>query len=114
MWIAVIVLFCTGVVLITGEPERSLGNWVFQVKMGLLVTVLLVTVGFSRVVNHNLDSWDEAPPHQITAKLTGDFTGIVGGDCRRGPLDRLRFVAKTCYGQRTSASRRLLEEFFLS
>ena len=71
MWVAVIVLLCTGVVLITGEPERSLGNWVFQVKMGLLATVLLVTVGFSRTIKHNLDSWERAPTHQLTAKATG-------------------------------------------
>ncbi len=71
LWVAVIVLFCTGVVLITGEPERSLGNWVFQVKMGLLVAALLVTVGFSRVIKHNLDSWEQAPTHRLTAKLTG-------------------------------------------
>lgn len=71
MWVSVIVLFCTGAVLIVGEPERSLGNWVFQVKMGLLVTVLLVTLGFTRVVKRNLDSWEQSSTHQLAAKLTG-------------------------------------------
>ncbi len=76
MWVSVIILFCTGVVLITGEPERSLGNWVFQVKMGLLVTVLLVTVGFNQMIKHNLDSWEQSPTHQLTAKLTG-FVSLI-------------------------------------
>jgi len=71
MWIAVLVLFCTGVVLVTGEPERSLGNWVFQLKMGLLVTVLLVTVGFRQVLKHHVEAWEQAAAHPLAARLTG-------------------------------------------
>ena len=60
MWIAVLVLLVTGAVLITGEPERSLGNWVFQVKMGLLASVLLVTLGFKQMLRQHVDTWDRA------------------------------------------------------
>ena len=60
MWVAVLVLLVTGAVLITGEPERSLGNWVFQVKMGLLASVLLVTLGFKQMLKQHLDTWDRA------------------------------------------------------
>ncbi|MDP9085045.1 MAG: hypothetical protein M3N50_14970 [Pseudomonadota bacterium] len=68
MWIAVLVLLCTGTVLIIGEPERSLGNWVFQVKMGLLASVLLLTVVFRQVLKRQADAWERP---QWAAKLTG-------------------------------------------
>ena len=71
MWVSVLVLLCTGAVLIVGEPERSLGNWVFQVKMGLLASVLIITLVFSQVVRRNIDSWEKSATHQRTAKLTG-------------------------------------------
>ncbi|MDP8984553.1 MAG: hypothetical protein M3N97_05825 [Pseudomonadota bacterium] len=68
MWISVLVLLCTGAVLITGEPERSLGNWVFQVKMGLLASVLLLTVVFKQLLQRHVDAWERP---QLAAKLTG-------------------------------------------
>ena len=68
MWISVLVLLCTGAVLITGEPERSLGNWVFQVKMGLLASVLLLTVVFKQLLKRH-GNGGERP--QWAAKLTG-------------------------------------------
>jgi hypothetical protein len=71
MWISVIVLLITGVILITGEPDRALGNWVFQVKMALLVTVLLLTVGFNRILKRNSSFWEAPSTHQGAAKVTG-------------------------------------------
>ena len=68
MWISVLVLLCTGAVLIIGEPERSLGNWVFQVKMGLLASVLLLTVVFKQLLRRQVDAWERP---QWAAKLTG-------------------------------------------
>lgn len=68
MWISVLVLLCTGAVLIIGEPERSLGNWVFQVKMGLLASVLLLTVVFRQLLRRHVDAWERP---QLAAKLTG-------------------------------------------
>ena len=39
---ALIVLLLTGSVLIIGEPSRSLANWVFQVKMILLLSAIAI------------------------------------------------------------------------
>jgi hypothetical protein len=39
---ALTVLLLTGSVLIIGEPSRSLANWVFQVKMILLLTAIVI------------------------------------------------------------------------
>jgi len=39
---ALAILLLTGSVLIIGEPSRSLANWVFQVKMILLLTAIVI------------------------------------------------------------------------
>ena len=54
MWLSVIVLLITGLILITGEPDRALGNWVFQTKMALLIAVLAISWGLNRVLKRDL------------------------------------------------------------
>lgn len=46
MWGAVTVLVATGTVLIIAEPVRELINSIFWVKMGLVVMLVLISVGF--------------------------------------------------------------------
>src|SRR5258707_10457064 len=43
IWWPLIVLLLTGIVMIVGEPPRSLKNPVFQLKMPLLVAALVAT-----------------------------------------------------------------------
>jgi hypothetical protein len=43
IWWALPVLLVTGVIMITGEPARSLKNPIFQLKMGLVITAIAVT-----------------------------------------------------------------------
>jgi hypothetical protein len=43
IWWPLIVLLLTGIVMIVGEPPRSLKNPVFQLKMALLVAALVAT-----------------------------------------------------------------------
>jgi hypothetical protein len=43
IWWALLTLFASGLVMIIGEPARSLANWVFQLKMSLLVVAIIVT-----------------------------------------------------------------------
>lgn len=71
MWLSVIVLLITGVILITGEPDRALGNWVFQTKMALLVAVLTISWGFNRVLKRDLTAWEKGSTHETAAKVTG-------------------------------------------
>jgi hypothetical protein len=44
IWWALPVLAATGLVMIVGEPVRSLENPVFQLKMALLVSAIVVTL----------------------------------------------------------------------
>jgi hypothetical protein len=43
IWWPLLLLLATGIIMIIGEPARSLKNPVFQLKMGLLVSVLILT-----------------------------------------------------------------------
>jgi hypothetical protein len=47
IWWTLPVLLLTGVIMIIGEPARSLKNPVFQLKMGLLVAALGVTAFYA-------------------------------------------------------------------
>ncbi len=49
---ALIVLLLTGSVLIVGEPSRSLANWVFQVKMILLLSAIAIFFGIKKLSHH--------------------------------------------------------------
>lgn len=44
LWRALILLFITGSILVTGEPGRSLVNPLFQIKMALLVVAIVLTL----------------------------------------------------------------------
>ena len=49
IWWALPVLLATGVVMIVGEPARSLANPVFQIKMLLLLGAITVTVALRKL-----------------------------------------------------------------
>src|SRR5579871_6638305 len=61
MWGALIVLFCSGLLLIIGEPRRELTNIMFQIKM-LLVLCAIVVIGlFQRSAIRRPDYWNREP-----------------------------------------------------
>jgi hypothetical protein len=59
VWWSLPVLLVSGLILIIGEPARSLTNPFFQLKMGLLITVLIVTVLSQRPLNRDTAFWDD-------------------------------------------------------
>jgi uncharacterized membrane protein len=73
LWGALLVLAASGCILIVGEPKRSLGNAVFQLKMGMLATAVIVTLAFHALLKRDLasGSTDLAPAHLAVAKITG-------------------------------------------
>ena len=84
LWGALLVLLVSGGILVIGEPERSLGNFVFQLKMALLLIAVAVTLGFRGLLIRDLSggSTDLRPEHGLSAKLLGGvslclWVGIV-------------------------------------
>ena len=57
-FIALVVLLLTGAVMITGEPGRSLENWVFWTKMATLLVALTVTLAFAAPMLADRDYWE--------------------------------------------------------
>jgi hypothetical protein len=58
VWVAVVVLLCSGTILIIGEPGRELRNTVFWTKMSLLAAALILTLIFQTVLRRNNTFWD--------------------------------------------------------
>ena len=79
LWGALIVLAASGCILIVGEPKRALGNVVFLLKMCMLATAIVVTLGFQSVLKRDLASGgsDLAPAHVSVAKITGLLSLIL-------------------------------------
>ncbi|MFZ1990976.1 MAG: DUF6644 family protein [Alphaproteobacteria bacterium] len=48
VWRALIVLLLTGIVMVTGEPGRSLVNSIFQIKMALVIVAAVLTFFLQR------------------------------------------------------------------
>lgn len=58
IWCAVVVLACSGSILIVAEPGRELLSQVFWVKMTLLVCALAVTGAIHYAVNRGTQFWE--------------------------------------------------------
>ncbi len=58
VWWTLPLLLASGLILIIGEPARSLANYFFQLKMFLLVCVIIVTVLLQRPLKHDPLYWD--------------------------------------------------------
>ena len=58
IWWPLIVLLLTGIVMIVGEPPRSLKNPVYQIKMALLFAALVVTAVYQVTLRRHPDFGD--------------------------------------------------------
>ncbi len=57
---AIIVLLVSGSILIVGEPDRTLANWVFWTKMSLLAVGLFLAALVWIPTSHDHSYWDAA------------------------------------------------------
>lgn len=62
VWWGLLVLLCTGILLVIAEPARELLNPAFWTKMFLIATVALATLWFQHSVRRNIALWD--PSHE--------------------------------------------------
>jgi uncharacterized membrane protein len=77
IWTALIALVITGTLLLIGEPKRSLLNPVFQAKMAMLATMIVVAAVFQRSIYKNKDAWDETLKARPAARLIGGVSLLI-------------------------------------
>ena len=69
IWPTLVVLLCTGVTLIIGEPARSLQNAAFQFKMVTLIAAMTLTFFLQRPLRTNAAYWEETGRRRVLVKL---------------------------------------------
>ncbi len=62
LWWALLVLLLTGVIMVTGEPRRSLQNSAFILKMGLVLMAVGLTASMQLPVKKNANFWQDRKP----------------------------------------------------
>lgn len=74
VWVALLVLLCSGSLLIIGEPGRELLNTVFWIKMSLLATAVVLTGTFQIVLHRSKNFWEH---HRAVAVLLGSVSLVI-------------------------------------
>ena len=77
IWWGLLALAVTGVTLITGEPVRSLTNPAFQIKMGLLIAAVAITLVFQRTVRRHAPAWEAPGPAAGTIRAAALATLLL-------------------------------------
>jgi uncharacterized membrane protein SirB2 len=67
IWWALPVLLVTGIIMIVGEPVRSLENPIFQLKMALVLTAIAITLGYQAPLKKNPVFWHVSGVHRTAA-----------------------------------------------
>jgi hypothetical protein len=74
IWWTLPVLLVSGMLLIAGEPVRSLENWIFQMKMTLLVAAIIVTVAGQAPLKKDSAYWDATSARRGALRLIALFS----------------------------------------
>jgi hypothetical protein len=78
IWTALCVLLVSGMLLTITEPARELLNWVFRIKM-LLVLVLAGTMLMVQMrMRRNPEYWTESPMRRFAARAVGIGFMVMG------------------------------------
>ena len=69
IWWTLPILLASGMLMITGEPVRSLENWAFQLKMLLLIAAIVVTLSYQVPLNKDAGFWESTSGRRGAIKL---------------------------------------------
>ncbi len=77
IWWTLPILLVSGSMLIVGEPVRSLENAFFQLKMVLLLTVIIVTLGYQAPLRKDAGYWDATSGRRGAIKVVALFSLLL-------------------------------------
>jgi hypothetical protein len=77
MWRALAVLLATGLVMIIGEPERTLSNVTFWIKMALVSTGVLASLGLRKPLLRPSNPTDNAPAKVLAWTLLALWVAVI-------------------------------------
>jgi len=77
MWRALAVLLATGLVMIIGEPERTLGNAIFWIKMALVSAGVLASLGLRRPLLRPASSPGKSPAKVLAWALLALWVAVI-------------------------------------
>jgi len=77
MWRALAVLLATGLVMIIGEPERTLSNVIFWIKMALVSGAVLASLGLRRPLLRPATPPDKAPAKVLAWALLALWVAVI-------------------------------------
>jgi hypothetical protein len=80
IWTALCVLLLSGILLTITEPARELLNWVFRVKMLLVLALAAMMLMVQTRMRRNPEYWTESPMRRLAARAVG-MAFIVIGAC---------------------------------
>jgi magnesium-transporting ATPase (P-type) len=78
VWITLGVLLLTGILLTITEPARELLNWVFRLKMLLVLALAGLMLLVQRRTRRNPQYWTESPLRRNSARAIGIVTVLIG------------------------------------
>lgn len=71
IWGAFVVLVLTGLTMVVGEPDRTLTNWVFWTKIGLVACALVLSAVLHLPLAGNPFAWERGRRRGVAALLAG-------------------------------------------
>jgi len=69
IWWSIPLLLLTGMIMISGEPARSLANWVFQLKMLFLISEIALLLAFQAPLRRQAGYWEQTGARRGAARL---------------------------------------------
>ena len=78
VWITLCVLLGTGMLLTITEPSRELLNWVFRVKMLLVIALAGILLVVQIRQRRSPEYWTESPTRRLAARAVGIAAVIIG------------------------------------
>ena len=78
IWTSLCVLLVTGILLTITEPSRELLNWVFRVKMLMVIALASILLAVQIRMRGHPAYWSESPARRLTARAIGIAAVIIG------------------------------------